>query len=175
MPLLIVTTGVLATLHSADEKGRERKVAEVIGPQLELEAVGGLAPRRRHQACVVDEKVEPLVLGQEPLGEGPDRLEVREVQWGDLGRCAGHLCLDLAEGQLTLGRVATGEHHPGSGTGELSGGHQPQSAIGSGDDCDTVCLVRDLIGRPLAAHGLVSPTRTSGVTGDGSSSPRSDA
>jgi hypothetical protein len=47
-------------------------VAEVIGTELQFEAVGGLALGRPHQPGVVDEQVKPLVPGQDLRRRGAD-------------------------------------------------------------------------------------------------------
>src|SRR5919199_539280 len=62
-----------------------RFVAEVVGAEVELEAVGRAAARRSHDAGVVDQEVEPVVLQLEALGEQAHRGEVREVELLELG------------------------------------------------------------------------------------------
>src|SRR5829696_414003 len=55
-------------------------VAEVVGAELKLEAVGGPAPRRRHHPRVVDQQVEPVVPAAVALGEGANRVEAGQVE-----------------------------------------------------------------------------------------------
>ena len=51
-----------------EQQPGQGEVAQVVGRHLQLEAVGGLAVGRAHDAGVVDEEVEAGVLGQELLG-----------------------------------------------------------------------------------------------------------
>ena len=63
----------------------EGEVAEVVGAELQLEAVVGLAsPRRGHHAGVVDEEVEGAL---EPLGQGVHRLLRGQVELLDPRPC----------------------------------------------------------------------------------------
>ena len=65
----------------------EREVAEVVGAELQLEAVGGTLERRDHDAGVVDEQVELAVPRAGELAHGG---EAREVELANLD-VAGHL------------------------------------------------------------------------------------
>ena len=83
------------------EQVREREVAEVVGADLHLEAVGGAPLRDRHHAGVVDQDVEVAVPG---VGERPHRGEVGEVELPDLGvpsivAAAGAAPGDVADGE----------------------------------------------------------------------------
>ena len=55
-------------------------MAEVVGAELELEAVRGLSARRRHHARVVDQQVDLRMTLPHPLGKRPDRIEIREIE-----------------------------------------------------------------------------------------------
>ena len=57
----------------------EREVAEVVRAELQLEAVAGELARRRHDAGVVDQQVERVVLVGEAIGELADGGEAPEV------------------------------------------------------------------------------------------------
>ena len=74
-------------------------MAEVVGAELELEAVDGARQRRDHHAGVVDEQVDIAVPAG---GELADRGEAREVELADLG-LAGH----GRGGRLPLSRSRT--------------------------------------------------------------------
>ena len=71
----------------AQEEAGEGEVAEVVGADLQLEAVGGLAPRRGHHAGVVDQQVEAG--RRERLGEGAHRGQVGKVELRHVRRRAG--------------------------------------------------------------------------------------
>src|SRR6202012_5425066 len=66
------------------QEAGEGEVAEVVGAELELEAVGGLATRRRHHARVVDQQIERLGAGGDRGRGGADRGEVGEVEGDQL-------------------------------------------------------------------------------------------
>jgi hypothetical protein len=55
------------------QPGRERKVAQMVGAELHLEAIGrGLPARQRHHACIVDQEIKGRP-GLHPLCEVSDR------------------------------------------------------------------------------------------------------
>ena len=84
-PLDSVTTrGVLAALEPAQQQARERVVAEVVGAELQLEALGRAAPRRGHHARVVDEQVDALghALGERAHGVEAGQVELLHAQRG---------------------------------------------------------------------------------------------
>ena len=54
----MTTRGVGAGGERVEQQAGEREVAEVVGAELELEAVGGLAARRHHHPGVVDQQVD---------------------------------------------------------------------------------------------------------------------
>jgi hypothetical protein len=68
------------------QQPREREVAEVVRPELHLEAVRRRRVRRRHQPGVVHEQVERLVPGAR---EGPDAVQGRQVEAAHVD-LAGH-------------------------------------------------------------------------------------
>ena len=61
------------------------EVAEVVGAELELEALGGPAQRHRHHPGVVDQQVDRPRPGP---GEGADGAQIGEVERPDLGQTA---------------------------------------------------------------------------------------
>src|SRR5205085_12398385 len=139
-------------LHRADELGGEREVAEVVGADLELESVGGLAPGRRHHPRVVDQEIEAVVGGAKALGERPHRIQAAEIELLQLHAALGRDRLDLAPGGLAFLHVPAGDHHPGALAGQLAGRDQAHSAVGAGDDRGAARLVGNLLGGPLRAH-----------------------
>jgi hypothetical protein len=116
------------------------EVAEVVGAELQLEAVGGMRERRDHHARVVDEQVEiALPAG----GELADRGEVGEVEPADLGR-AGH----RRGGRLALGDVADGEDDASAGGGERARRGAADAAVAAGDDHAAAGHVGNVVGAP---------------------------
>src|SRR5450759_832745 len=62
-------TRVAAPLHEIDKETREGEVAQVVGSELELEAIRRLPSWRSHYARVVDKQIDPIVFILEPLGK----------------------------------------------------------------------------------------------------------
>jgi hypothetical protein len=91
------------------EQPGEGEVAEVVGAELQLEAVRRRAVRRGHHAGVVDEHVDVAI---EAFGEGTHRGQIGEVQRANLGVAA-----QPGRRGLALGGVADGEHDVRSGPG----------------------------------------------------------
>ena len=133
----------------------QRVVAEVVGAELQLEAVFGHLPRRwRHHRGVVDQQVEARVPCAEALAEFMDGLEAGQVQ-----RLEGHVrgrqrLADLVDGGRALRRVAAGDDDFGPGPGQGQRGLEPQAA-GAGDERAATVLGRNLGGCPRG-HGVVS-------------------
>ena len=68
------------------ELGGEGEVAEMVGPELQLEPISGLQPGRSHDAGVVDEDVDPVVGVDHLGGKALDRVERTQVELADLER-----------------------------------------------------------------------------------------
>jgi hypothetical protein len=119
-------------------------VAQVVGAELQLEAVRRPAVRDVHDPGVGDQDVEA---SGPALGEGPHRGQVGQVQ-------PPHLDVpgEPGGGALTAGRVAHGQHDAGTGGGECPGGLQAQAAVGPGDHRGAAGLRRDVGGGPRGAH-----------------------
>ena len=119
--------GRRAWSSAGQQQPGEREVAEVVGAELELVAVLGLAVlRRRHHAGVVDQQVERAL---EPVGEGvapssarPGRAPRRTVAPG----------ISLATSRAGVG-VAAGQHDLGAVLGERAGGVEADAGVGAGD------------------------------------------
>ena len=138
-------------------------MTEVVGAQLHLEAIGGLTPRDRHDAGVVDEQVEALGVGLPPQpGELIDRGEVGQVEAAYLQGSLRSAGADLLRGGLTLAGVADGQGHlrPMGREGQRRLESQPR--IGPGHDGPAARL-RGHVGRgPLVAHGVSEAARAPG-------------
>ena len=134
----------------------EREVPQVIGAELHLEAVGGVAARDGHDPGVVDEHVETVGVGLPPQpGELIDRGQVGEIESLYLdGRLRGARA-DLLGGRLALGHVAHGEGDLGTVAGERQCGLEAQAGVGAGDDGPAAGLVGDIRCGPLVAHGPI--------------------
>src|ERR687891_2109081 len=128
---------VLAALHRSDQERGEREVAEVVGPELELEAVGGPAAWRRHDAGVVDQQVEAVVRRVEALGEGANRIELAEVELLELELGPGRRAPDGVARALALRHAAAREHDARTGPSELPRRDEAEPAVGARDDRQT--------------------------------------
>ena len=113
--------------HRLEHRAGEREVAEMIGTELQFEAVGGLAIGRPHQPGVVDEQVKPVVGGQDPVGRGADGLQRGQVKPHD--RDGGLRHRRRQPGQRVLGPagVAAGQHGVRAAPGEHHGHLEPDS------------------------------------------------
>ena len=79
--LLTVTTREPAVVSKpVEQQAGEGEVPEVVGAELELEPVRGRAPRRVHQAGVVDQQVDPLVIASQVIRGRADRVQRGQVQ-----------------------------------------------------------------------------------------------
>ena len=68
----------------------QQEVTEVVGPELELEAVVGATEGHHHDAGVGHEQVEAVELPGELVAERPDAVERAELEDAELHRRAGH-------------------------------------------------------------------------------------
>ncbi len=139
------------------------KWPEVVGGHLELEPVGRLAVRRAHHAGVVDEDVEPGVLGQD--GSAARRTETRSARSSGAARGgAVELALELVAGPARLLLVAAGHDHVRAVVGQAPRRLVADAAVGAGDERDPAGQVTDVVGAPgappvaslpgIAAHAL---------------------
>ena len=73
--------GAMAGHEGRQEQAGEREMAQVIGADLQLEALGSAAVGDCHDPGVVDEQVEAVGVCQGPLtGEFADRCKAGEVE-----------------------------------------------------------------------------------------------
>ena len=93
------------------QQASEKEMPDVVGAELELEAVGGVLERRVHDAGIVDQQMEPFVCRQERLGELTHLSQRRQVEMADLESRPGDVLGDVAGdgGQHFL--VAPGQEH----------------------------------------------------------------
>lgn len=95
-------------------------MAEVLGAELKLEAVGRASQRRDHQPGVIDQQVEGIL---EAAGDEPHRGEVGEVQTSHLD-----LAAHRGGGVGPSARIAHGQDHAGAVLGEDTGYDAADSA-----------------------------------------------
>ena len=144
------------------EEAGEREVAEVVGPELHLEAVGGRATRDRHDARVVDQQVEPLrVLVRPGVGEAADGGEVGEVQAAHPHGRGGRLGEDPVPCLGSLARIADGERDVGAVGGELPGRLEADPGVGARHHGGPSGQVGHVVGGPAQGigHGPSQPGR----------------
>ena len=95
--------------QAVEQQPGEREVAEVVGAELQLEAVLGRRLRREHHAGVVDQQVDGVVrrtaAARRP--RGPTSSDVRSSSWTrDLGAGSGS-CAMRSAASLPLSRLRT--------------------------------------------------------------------
>jgi hypothetical protein len=130
-----------AVADPRQQQVRKREVAEVVGADLHLEAVGGARLGDRHHAGVVDQDVEVAV---EPVGELVHRAEVGEVEPPDLGQARNRL-----RGGRAARLVAHREHDMSARPAQRARGGEPDAAVGAGDDDGPAALTGKVPGCPL--------------------------
>jgi hypothetical protein len=62
------------------QEASQREMAEMVGPELKLKAVGRLSVGCRHHAGVVDEQIDVIVSGSNAISEGAYRTKVGKVE-----------------------------------------------------------------------------------------------
>lgn len=87
----------------------QRKRAEVVGADLQFEAVAGAALRHPHDPGIVDQEIQRF---GPPSGEGAHGGQIGQVEPAYLSG-PGH----GGSGALAFGGVADGEHDPGADAG----------------------------------------------------------
>jgi hypothetical protein len=132
------------------QQAGEGEVAEVVGAELQLEAVGGRLLRGVHHAGVVDQKVDARVGGAQVGRRGPDRVQGGQVEGldGDVAGDAGGCLLALLD-------VADGQDHRRPARGEHPGGLEAEPGVGAGHDRHPAVLIGDVLLGPVAAHGAL--------------------
>jgi pimeloyl-ACP methyl ester carboxylesterase len=135
-----------ASGHMLEHQVGEREVAEVVGAELQLKAVGGPRQRRDHHAGVVDQQID---LALPALSERPHGGQVTEIQGTELNG-SGH-----ASGRAgALLGVAAGEDDARPVLGESRCGGAADAAVGPGDDRGATALIGNVVGAPSgSSHG----------------------
>ncbi len=126
-------------LENGRAKLRTGKVAQAVGAELHLVALRRLGPLRgHHDAGIVEEHVEAVVLGGKGLGGGLDGGQVAEVevQKRDFALGVGGLVLDVGDGVVCLGLGAAGQLDGAVGSVEDAGELLADAGVGAGDNVD---------------------------------------
>jgi hypothetical protein len=129
-------------------------VAQVVGAELELEALGGHPPfRQAHHPGVVDQHIQSVVAGQDVVGQPVNGVQVGQIEGHHLDPRHGGGGQDaLMRGPAALG-VAAGQQHGGALGGQLEGGVVADAGVGAGDEHGPSGLVGDVGGGPSSWHG----------------------
>jgi hypothetical protein len=131
----------------------QREVAEVVGAELHLEAVGREGARDRHDPGVVHQQVQGGVALAEGVGEGAHGGEAREVQGERLHRIRrGREGGDLLLGGARLLGIAAGQHHAGAAPRERPRGLEPEPAVRSRHDRHAPVERRHVVRGPAFLH-----------------------
>jgi hypothetical protein len=105
---------------------RQRERAEMVGPELQLEAVRGPLQRLRRDAGVVHQDVDGVLPGR---GERPDRGQIREIDGAHLD-----VASDRGGGLAPRRRVAHGEDDVRPAAADPCRDRPPDSAVPTGDE-----------------------------------------
>ncbi len=101
-----------ARRHQRGDAVHQHEVAEMVGPELGLEAIGGVPEGRAHHAGIGDHDVEGPPVGEQGVGAGAHALERGEIQLHQVQPGAvRRLGPGLGRGPFRLGEVARGAHH----------------------------------------------------------------
>ena len=93
----------------------------MIDRKLHLHPVNGFLPFMRDQGRVVEEHIEPVVVGGELLGESPDGSLGGQVSEHHLHRVASRGCLYLFHGLLASAPVTADEDETRTHLGKTLG------------------------------------------------------
>ena len=118
--------------HVRQQQVGEREVAEVVGADLQLKAIGSTPFGCPHHPSVVDQHAQ---LTLPALGEGAYRGEVGKIELANLTVAGNGL-----GGRFALGNVPNGEDDMCTGLCERPCGREPNPAVGAGDDDDASLL-----------------------------------
>ena len=142
--------GVLA--EEGEQAAGQREVTEVVGAELQLEAIGGQRAGRRHDPGVANEQVQPAGASGDIHRCGLDTRQRGEVQRHQLGRGTRDLEADPSQGGLRPLRVTAGHQHPRALAGQLQRGVEPDPGVGAGHEGGSSGLVWQVCGGPSIAH-----------------------
>ena len=134
--------------QSGQDQAGQGEGPEMVGPELQLEAVAGPVVGGHHDPGVVDEQIDPGVAVGDLAGRRADGRQRGQVQGHALGAGAGLGGGDLAGGDPGLVQVPAGQHDPGAVPGQLTGNLVAEAGVGPGDDGDAAGLITDVGRRP---------------------------
>jgi hypothetical protein len=97
--------------HLLEQQPGQGEGPQVVGAELQLEPVPGGLPGREHHPGVVDQQVDPGVLGPQFAGGGADGIQAGQVEGLDRDVRAGGGAGDAGGGALALLGVPHGQHH----------------------------------------------------------------
>ena len=100
-----------AALQQPAQHVREQERPQVVGREGRLQPIGGQLVVHRDHASVVDEDVEPVVPGQDLLGQLAYLRQARQVGGHGLDLCERYLLADLFAGRRAARRVAGSDDH----------------------------------------------------------------
>src|SRR5882757_8064357 len=123
----------------------------MVGPELQLEALFGLALRRGQHPAVVDQQVESAMVGQELVGEAGDGIQIGQIQRRRRDVPLRVLVADPPHCLTALVAVTACGDDVGALECQLSSGLESQPAVGAGHHGGPARLARDVVERP-ACH-----------------------
>src|SRR5882757_531171 len=123
----------------------------MVCPELQLEALFGLALRRGQHPTVVDQQVESAMPGQEVVGEAGDGVQVGQIQRRRRDACVRGLVADPPHCLKAPVMVTACGDDVGALECQLSSGLESQLAVGAGHQGGPARLARDVVECP-ACH-----------------------
>ena len=136
----------------------EHEVTDVVRADLRLEPVARALLRARHYACVGEEHVDRLPLGEQAIGAGTDARQRLEVELAHLDPGVGRGRRAHRRGcALTLGGVARGHDHVRAVRSEGSRGLEPETRSPAGHQYAAsreVAVSQHLVGGGLSSVSL---------------------
>ena len=148
--------------HAVEQLVRQREVAQMIGAELQFEAILGGRLRRHHHACVVDQQIDRIVTRAKLVGGGPDGVERGQVELLDRHAGARGGPGDQVGRGLALLEIADGEHDMRALRGECRRGLVAEAGVGAGDDGGATGLVGNVGSGPLAHENLLQSVKRGG-------------
>jgi len=113
---------------------RLTSVAEMVGPELGLEAVGGLTLRAGHDAGVGDDEIERPASGDQSVGAGAHALQRRQIEFCEFEPSAFRRLRPHPLGRdLGLGEIPRGANNFSAVRSENAGGLDPEPGGDAGD------------------------------------------
>ena len=129
----------------------KREMTEVVGAELQLEAIHGGLLRRVHHAGVVDQQVDTRVGRGQFRAGGAHRCQRAQIQLVHHDHRARGQLPDPVRCGISLGGVANRHHHGRAAGGENAGVVVAETGIGAGDDRNTAALIGNVFLSPSHA------------------------